>query len=245
MPRVVLVTGSSRGIGRATALRLASDGFDVVVNYNRSEREAMHVVDAIRGTGRKAVAIKADVSEWREAKALVEGAVKAFWRLDVLVNNAGVYERATLDDLAPEDWDARLATNLSSMFYCTKAALPALKKAGWGRIINISSQIGFKGTNHGAEYAASKAGIIGFTRAVAQELAIYNVTVNAIAPGTVDTDILSGDTPERKLERAKEIPMRRLGKPEDIAAAVSYLASKDADWITGATLHVNGGQIMY
>lgn len=245
MSKVALVTGSSRGIGRATALRLAVDGFDVVVNCNRSKKQAMQVVNAIKRKGRKAVAIKADVSKWREAKALVEGAVKAFGRLDVLVNNAGIYERAVLDDLTPEDWDKRLATNLSSMFYCTKAALPTLKKAGWGRVINISSQIGFKGTNHGAEYAASKAGIIGFTRAVAQELAIYNVTVNAIAPGTVDTDILSGDSPARKIERAKEIPMRRLGRPEDIAAAVSYLASEDADWITGSTLHVNGGQIMY
>ena len=245
MPKVALITGSSRGIGRATAMRLAEDGFGISVNFNRSEKSALDVVDSIRAKGRKATAIKADVSKWREAKALVDGAFKFHGRLDVLVNNAGVYRRTVLDDLTPEEWNERLATNLSSVFYCTKAALPYLKKAGWGRIINISSQIGFKGTNHGAEYAASKAGIIGFTRAVAQELAIYNVTVNAIAPGTVDTDILSGDTPARKLERAKEIPMRRLGKSEDIAAAVSFLASKDADWITGATLHVNGGQIMY
>ena len=245
MSKVALVTGSSRGIGRATALRLAADGFDIIVNYNRSGKQAMQVVDAIKGKGRKAVAIKADVSKWREAKALVDKSIEALGRLDVLVNNAGIYLRTVLEDLTPEEWDRRVATNLSSVFYCTRAALPALKKSGSGRIINISSEDGFKGADRNSEYAASKAGIIGFTKAAAQELAKYNVMVNAIAPGPVDTDMLAGDTPKRKRQRAKEIPLGRLGTPEDVAAVVSFLASKDSDWMTGATIHVNGGSIMY
>jgi NAD(P)-dependent dehydrogenase (short-subunit alcohol dehydrogenase family) len=245
MPKVALVTGSSRGIGRATALRLAADGYDLVVNYVNSEKQATQVVVAIKAKGRKAVSVKADVSKWREARRLVEKAIKTFGRIDVLVNNAGIYKRTVLDKLTPEQWDRRVATNLSSVFYCTKAALPYLKKAGWGRIINISSQIAIKGTDHGSEYAASKAGILGFTKAAAQELAKYNVTVNAIAPGPVDTDILAGDMPEKKRQRAREIPLRRIGKPEDIAAVVSFLASKDSDWITGTTLLVNGGSVMY
>ncbi len=245
MSKVALVTGSSRGIGKATALRLAEDGFDIVVNYNRSEKQALKVVDAIKSKGRKTTAIKADVSKWPEAKTLVDKTLETFGHIDVLVNNAGIYIRADMDDLTPEDWDKRLATNLSSMFYCTKAALPALRRGKWGRIINISSQIGFKGTNHGIEYTASKAGIVGFTKAAAQELCKDNITVNAIAPGAVDTDILAGDSLEKKKQRAREIPMGRLGSAEDIAAAVSFLASKEADWITGATLHVNGGSIMY
>jgi len=245
MPKVALVTGSSRGIGRATALRLAADGYDLIVNYVHSEKQATQVVETIKAKGRKAVSVKADVSKWHEAKRLIETAVKSFGRIDVLVNNAGIYERTVLDRLTPEQWDRRVATNLSSVFYCTKAALPYLKKAGWGRIINISSQIAFKGTDHGSEYAASKAGILGFTKAAAQELARYNVTVNAIAPGPVDTDILAGDTPEKKRQRAREIPLRRIGRPEDVAAVVSFLASKDSDWITGTTLLVNGGSVMY
>ncbi len=245
MPGIALITGSSRGIGKATALRLAADCFDVVVNYVRSNKQAAQVVDAIEASGRKAISVKADVSRWREARRLIETAVRSFGRIDVLVNNAGIYERTVLDKLTPEEWDRRVATNLSSVFYCTKAAMPYLKRAGWGRIINISSQIAIKGTDHGSEYAASKAGILGFTKAAAQELARYNVTVNAIAPGPVDTDILAGDTPEKKRQRAREIPLRRIGKPEDIAAVVSFLASKDSDWITGTTLLVNGGSVMY
>jgi len=245
MPKVAIVTGSSRGIGRATALRLAADGYDIVVNYVRSKKQATQVAAAIKAKGRKAVSVKADVSKWREARRLVETAIKVFGRIDILVNNAGIYERTVLDDLTPEQWDRRVATNLSSVFYCTKAALPYLKKTGWGRIINISSQIAFKGTDHGSEYAASKAGILGFTKAAAQELARYNITVNAVAPGPIDTDILAGDTPERKRQRAREIPLRRIGRPEDIAAVVSFLASKDSDWITGTTLLVNGGSVMY
>jgi len=245
MSKIAIVTGSSRGIGKATVIRLAEDGCEIVVNYKNSEKQAMQVIETIKAKGRSAIAVKADVSQWTQAKNLIDRTVETFGRLDILVNNAGIYERANLDKLTPEDWDKRIATNLSSMFYCTKAALPFLKKVGWGRIINISSQIGFKGTNHGTEYATSKAGIIGFTRAVAQELCKFNVTVNAIAPGAVDTDILAGDSLERKKERAREIPMGRLGKPEDVATVVSFLTSQEADWITGATIHVNGGSIMY
>jgi len=245
MPKVALITGSSRGIGKAIALRLADDGMDVVVNFNRNEKQAMRVSDQVRSRGRKSIVVRADVSQWREAEALVDKAFRSFKRLDVLVNNAGVYERTFLEDLTPDDWDRRVATNLSSVFYCTRAALPYLKNAHGGRVINISSQIAFKGTDHGSEYAASKAGILGFTKAAAQELAKYNITVNAIAPGPIDTDILAGDSPERRRQRAREIPLRRIGTPEDVAAVVSFLASKDSDWMTGTTLLVNGGSVMY
>jgi len=243
--KVALVTGGSRGIGRATAIRLAEDRFDVAIGFRVREQEARQVADEIRAKGSKAIAVRADVSNWDEADALVERAVAGLGRIDVLVNNAGIYERTILDNLTPEMWNERVSTNLSSVFYCTKAALPYLRKAGWGRIINISSQIAIKGTDHGSEYAASKAGILGFTKAAAQELARYNITVNAIAPGPVDTDILGGDTPDRKRRRAREIPLRRIGKPEDIAAVVSFLASNDSDWMTGTTLLVNGGSVMY
>ena len=243
--RVALVTGGSRGIGRASCLRLAEDGYDIALCYRASQQKALQLVDEIRSKDSRAFSMKADVSKWSEARAFVKKAALDLGRLDVLVNNAGIYERTILDDLTPENWDRRVAVNLSSVFYCTKAALPHLKKAGWGRIINISSQIGFKGTDHGAEYAASKAGIIGFTKSAARELAKYNVTVNAIAPGPIDTDILAGDTPERKKQRALEIPLRRLGTAEDVAAVVSFLASEDSDWMTGTTIHVNGGSVMY
>ena len=243
--RVVLVTGASRGIGAATALRLARDGFQVVVNFASNEDAARRTVQAIEGAGGTAIAVRADVSDAAEVQRLVAETASRFGRLDILVNNAGVYERASLDDTTTEDWDRRVATNLSSRFYAAKASVPEMRKVGGGRIINLTSQLAYRGTTHGADYVAAKAGIVGLTKALALELAKDRILVNAVAPGSIETDILAGDTPEDRARRVRTIPLGRVGLPEEIAAAVAFLASPDAAYITGQILHDNGGSALY
>ena len=243
--RVALVTGASRGIGAATAERLARDGFDVAVNYASRKDGAVRTVGAIDAVGRKAIAVRADVSQVLEVRRMVAETVAGLGRLDVLVNNAGVYERALFDDTRPEDWDRRIATNLSSCFYAAKAAVPEMRKVGGGRIISVTSQLAYRGTTHGADYVAAKAGIVGLTKALALELAKDRILVNAVAPGSIETDILAGDTPEDRARRVRTIPLGRVGAPEEIAAAVAFLASPDAAYITGQVLHVNGGSLLY
>ncbi len=241
---VALVTGASRGIGAATARRLAEDGFDVAVNYVSSPEKADETVRAIEGLGRRAIPLRADVSQFAEVQHMVSEVVAHLGRLDVLVNNAGVYERAVFDRTTPEQWDRRIAVNLSGAFYCAKAAVPEMRKTGGGRIINITSQLAFRGTTHGADYVAAKAGIVGLTKALALELAKDRILVNAVAPGSIETDILAGDSPEDRERRLKTIPLGRVGLPEEIAAAVAFLASPDAAYITGQVLHVNGGSLL-
>lgn len=243
--KVALVTGASRGIGRATATRLAQAGMDVAVHYNSTRKGAEETLRLVEEQGVRGMIVRADVSKWNEVKAVTETTLKAFGHVDVLVNNAGVYERHTFDDLTVEKWLEGLAVNLNSVYYCCKALVPQMKGLGWGRIVNLSSQIGFRGTRHGADYAAAKAGVVGFTKALALELAPFRITVNAVAPGAVDTDILAGDTPEIRERRNREIPLGRIGRPEEIAAAIAFLVSDEADWITGATLHVNGGSLLF
>ncbi|MCL8207821.1 MAG: 3-oxoacyl-[acyl-carrier-protein] reductase [Actinomycetia bacterium] len=240
--RTALVTGASRGIGRAIAERFAQAGLKVAVNFRQDEAGAAAVVEAIRARGGQAEAFGADVAVPAEAEALVDRVRERFGSLDVLVNNAGTTRDTLLLRMRPDDWDAVLATNLSSVFYCTKAALKSMTRQRFGRIVNISSVAGLVGNAGQANYAAAKAGIIGFTKAVAREWATRGITANCVAPGLIETDFLRHLTESQKAEMVAHIPMGRLGRPEDVAEAVWYLVQ--ADYVTGHVLVVDGGLAM-
>ncbi|MDX1534129.1 MAG: SDR family NAD(P)-dependent oxidoreductase [Thermoplasmata archaeon] len=244
MTRVSLVTGASRGIGRATALRLANDGHDVVVNYVEQEEAARSVADQVEALGRRSLAFRADVGSPDEVRRMVEAASEDLGPVTILVNNAGIYRRVTVDELVPERWERTLAVNLTGAFHAIRAVLPGMRKAGWGRIVNVSSQVGLRGTDHGADYAASKAGLLGLTKAIALEAADDGITVNAVAPGTIETDIIKDYTREDREARHRAIPLGRIGLPEEVASMISYLTSEEARYITGATFHVNGGYLI-
>jgi len=242
--RVALVTGSSRGIGRAIALRLARAGARVVVNYLNHAREAEEVAEAIRACGSEALVVQADVTVREEVARLVQEALNRFGRLDILVNNAGTIRDVPLVRMRDEDWDAILNLDLRSAFLCTREALKPMLKARWGRIINISSVVGLMGNIGQANYAAAKAGLIGLTKSVAREVATRNITVNAVAPGYVHTELVDA-LPEKLKERILfYIPQERFGDPEDVAHAVAFLASEEARYITGQVLCVDGGLSM-
>ena len=239
-----LVTGASRGIGRAIALAMAAEGADVVFNYAGSEASAKAVAAEIEAMGRKALVLQADISSNEAATAMMDAAVKVFGRIDILVNNAGITRDGLLMRMKEEDWDAVLTTNLKGVFNCTKAAVKYMMKQKAGRIVSISSVVGLMGNAGQANYAAAKAGVLGFTKAVAKEVAARGITVNAIAPGFIQTDmtaVLSEKVVEGMLNT---IPLHKLGDPEDIAKAVVFLVSDDAKYITGQTLHVDGGMVM-
>ncbi len=242
--KTALVTGASRGIGRAIALRLAAGGAKVVVNYARDAEGAASTVEAITSAGGTATAVQADVSDFKAADTLVKGAAEAYGSLDILVNNAGT-TRDTLIMMMPEsDWDTVIQTNLKSTFNCSKAAVRIMMRKRFGRIINITSVSGIAGNAGQTNYSASKAGVIGFTRALAREVASRAVTVNAVAPGFVPT-ALTNDLPEDiKQATLKSIPLGRWGTPEEIAHAVAFLASDEAGYITGQVLTVDGGLVM-
>lgn len=239
--RVALVTGSSRGIGRAIALRLAADGARVLVNYRTGAEAAEAVVAAIEAAGSEALALAGDVTDPAAAEALVEAALGRFGRLDILVNNAGVTRDGLLMKMKEQDWDAVLATNLRSVFLMSRAAVrPMLRQRG-GRIITITSIAGLDGNAGQTNYAAAKAGIVGFTKSLAKEIGGRGITVNAVAPGYIPTD-LTRDLPAALLDEARRMtPLGRLGSAEDVAAAVAFLASGDAAFITGQVLRVDGG----
>ncbi len=244
MKRVSLVTGASRGIGRATALRLAADGHDVVVNYVKREDAAMEVATRVEQAGPRSLAFRADVASREEVRRMVREASEALGPIGILVNNAGIYRRVTVDELEPERWERTLSVNLTGAFHTIQAVLPSMREAGWGRIVNVSSQIGVRGTDHGADYAAAKAGLLGLTKAVALEVARDGITVNAVAPGTIETDILKDYSEADRETRNRRIPVGRIGLPDEVASMISYLVSEEARYVTGATFHVNGGYLI-
>jgi 3-oxoacyl-[acyl-carrier protein] reductase len=242
--KVAIVTGSSRGIGRAIALELARQGSKVVVNYQASAGAAEEVVALIRQGGGEAIAIQADVSLAEGAQKLIDATLEAFGTFDILVNNAGITRDTLLMRMSEDDWDAVLNTNLKGAFHCVKAAQRTFLRKRSGRIINISSVSGLVGNAGQANYSAAKAGLIGFTKAMARELGSRGITVNAVAPGFIQTD-MTAKLPAEALEAARvQAPLQRLGQPEDVAAAVAFMASDAAAYITGQVLAVDGGLAM-
>lgn len=241
---VAVITGAARGIGRAIAEELGRGGAMVVINYSRSKQPAEELAAKLsRNGGSRAVAIQADISDAEQAEGLIEEAAKQFGQVDVLINNAGVNIDRTMKKLSVEDWDKVVQVNLNGCFYTVKAALPYFMQQQSGKVINISSFVGQMGNFGQANYSASKAGMIGFTKAAALELARYGVTVNAICPGFIETDMFSG-VPEKMREAVLErIPLGRVGKPREVARAVRYLIL-DGDYITGQTININGGIYM-
>lgn len=245
MAKTAIITGSSRGIGAAIALRLAKDGMNIAFNdLNMTMFENNDIVDRVKALGVEAEVFCADVSKYAECEAMVKAVKERFGTIDVLVNNAGITRDGLLMRMKEEDWDAVITTNLKGVFNCTKAAIKYMMKQRSGSIVNISSIVGVMGNAGQANYCAAKAGVIGFTKATAKEVAARGIRVNAIAPGFIKTDMTSV-LPEKVVEAMLAgIPLNRLGETEDIAKAVLFLASSDANYITGQTLHVDGGMVM-
>ncbi|SEB19558.1 3-oxoacyl-[acyl-carrier protein] reductase [Thalassobacillus cyri] len=242
--QVALVTGASRGIGRAIALELADKGVAVAVNYAGSEAKAQEVVDEIEANGGKAIKIQADVSKEADVKGMVKQTMEAFGRLDILVNNAGITKDNLLMRMKEEEFDQVIDTNLKGVFLTTKAVTRPMMKQKSGRIINIASIVGVSGNPGQANYVAAKAGVIGMTKSNAKELAARNILVNAVAPGFITTDMTDELTEEQREEMLKMIPLNRLGEGKDIANVVRFLASEDSSYMTGQTIHVDGGMVM-
>lgn len=239
--KVALVTGASRGIGRAVALELARAGAEVAVNYAASEGPAQEVVREIEALGRRALAVKFDVADHEAVARGVKEVEEAFGRIDILVNNAGITRDGVCMRLKEEDWERVLSVNLKGAFLVTRAALPGMLKRRWGRIVNISSVVAFSGNPGQTNYAASKAGLVGFSRSLALEVASRGITVNVVAPGFIETDMTAA-LPEKAREALlSRVPLGRPGTPEEVAYAVVFLASEKAAYITGTVLHVNGG----
>jgi 3-oxoacyl-[acyl-carrier protein] reductase len=242
--KTALVTGASRGIGRAVALRLAADGANLVVNYHARVDAAEAVADEVRARGREALVVQADVAAAADVDRLMSAALEQFKRIDVLVNNAGITRDTLIMRMTEEDWDHVLTTNLKSTFLVTRAALRPMLRQRSGRIVNITSISGVMGNAGQANYSASKAGMIGFTRSTAREVASRNITCNAIAAGVIDTEIWQG-VPRAAIDSLLQlIPLARKGTPEDIAEAAAFLASDQASYITGQVLNVDGGMVM-
>ncbi|HSM01130.1 MAG TPA: 3-oxoacyl-[acyl-carrier-protein] reductase [Acidimicrobiia bacterium] len=239
--RVALVTGGSRGIGRAIAERLGADGHRVAVNYRSRRDAADEAVEAITSAGGQAVAVGADVGDPDAVAGMFAWVEESMGPVEILVNNAGITADALLVRMKPEDWDAVIRTNLGSAYLTTKAALRGMLKARWGRIVSIASVAGMAGNPGQANYAAAKAGLIGFTKSVAKEVGSRGITVNAVAPGFVDTDMTEALGDEVRDAALPSISLGRFGTPAEIASAVGYLASDDASYITGQVLVVDGG----
>ncbi len=242
--KVALVTGGGRGIGKAVVYALAESGATVAFTYKNSAAAAEEVVRELTGRGLSAAAYQSDASMTHEAATVLESVIREFGKLDILVNNAGITRDGLLMRMSEEDWDRVLDNNLKSVFNFTKAACRHMMAQRAGKIINITSVVGLRGNAGQANYAASKAGIVGFTKSIAKELGSRNIQVNAVAPGFVDTDMTAALTPEQKKAMADLIPLKRTARPEEIAAVVTFLASPEADYITGQVIAVDGGMTM-
>jgi NAD(P)-dependent dehydrogenase (short-subunit alcohol dehydrogenase family) len=241
--RVAIVTGASRGIGRAVALELANSGAKVVVNYTQARDMAEGLVEEVKKAGGEAVPVQADVSSFDECKRLVDESMNAFGQVDILINNAGINRDRTIQRMSPDEWHQVIETDLSSAFYMTNLLVGHMRERNYGRIINMSSIIGQSGNVGQANYAAAKAGLIAFSKSAAQELARFNITVNAMCPGFVETDMVTALSDDIKAQLIAKIPLGRFGKPEEVATFVRYLCA-EGDWITGQQFNPNGGQYM-
>lgn len=244
MTKTAVVTGASRGIGRAIALKLAQDGANVVVNYSGSQAKAEEVVAEIKALGQQAIAVQANVANADEVKALMGAAMDAFGSIDILVNNAGITRDNLLMRMKEDEWDSVMDTNLKGVFLCTKAVARQMMKQRAGRIINVASIVGVAGNAGQANYVAAKAGVIGLTKTTAKELAARNILVNAVAPGFIATDMTEELPQDVKDAMLTQIPLAKLGQPEDVANVVAFLASEGANYMTGQTLHIDGGMVM-
>lgn len=242
--KTAVVTGASRGIGRAVALKLASLGANIVLNYRSSVKSVEEVVEEIKALGGKAVAVQGDVSSFDEAGIIIKAAVENFGSLDILVNNAGITKDGLLARMKEEDFDSVIETNLKGTFNCIRHATPIMMKQRSGKIINMTSVVGVAGNAGQVNYAASKAGVIGMTKSAAKELASRGITVNAIAPGFIQTDMTDSLSDKVKEELLSGIPLKRLGQAEEIADLAAFLASDSASYITGQVINVNGGMYM-
>jgi 3-oxoacyl-[acyl-carrier protein] reductase len=242
--KIALVTGGSRGIGRAIALKFAEEGAHVMICYRSSATEAEQLVEHIKGTGRESCAYRSDVSAYDQSKEIVERVVKQYHRLDILINNAGMTRDGLLVRMSENDWDEVIDTNLKSVFNFSKAALAPMMSQKSGKIVNVTSIAGLVGNAGQTNYAASKAGMIGFTKALAKEVGSRNIQVNAVAPGFVETDMTAKLNDAQRQKLAESIPLRRTARPEEIAGVVSFLVSAEADYITGQVICVDGGLVM-
>lgn len=241
--KVAVVTGSSRGIGRAIARALAAEGATIAVHYCRGREQADELAAEVERGGSRVGVFQADVARPEECHRLLQLAARQLGPVDILVNNAGINRDKSLRKMSAAEWDEVLQTNLSAVFHCTKAALEPMIARGWGRVINIASIIGQTGAFGQANYAAAKAGVIAFTKSVAQEIARYGITVNAICPGFVDTDMVANMAPAARDAVKGRIPLGRFGEADEVARLVRFLCT-EGDWITGAQLNINGGQFM-
>jgi 3-oxoacyl-[acyl-carrier protein] reductase len=242
--KTAVVTGASRGIGKAVALKLASMGANIVLNYRSSVKSVEEVVEEIRSMGGNAVAVQGDVSSFDEAAKIIKAAVENFGSLDILVNNAGITKDGLLARMKEEDFDSVIETNLKGTFNCIRHATPIMMKQRSGKIINMTSIVGVAGNAGQMNYAASKAGVIGMTKSAAKELASRGITVNAIAPGFIQTDMTDALSDKVKEELLSGIPLKRLGQVEEIADLAAFLASDSASYITGQVININGGMYM-
>jgi len=243
MSKVALVTGSSRGIGQATAIELAKSGVSVVINNDKNRQEGLKVMNEIKKTRQQAIYIQADVSDPNQVESMIEEVINELGRIDILINNAGITKDNRLQDMDIDDWNRVISVNLTGTFNCTKSCVKYMKEQGGGRIINIASVVGVIGNFGQSNYAASKGGVISFTKTVAKEYARYGITVNAVAPGFIKTKMLE-TVPEKVMQKIlSQVPLARLGEPEEVAKIICFLASEEANYITGQVININGGLV--